>query len=461
MQRPETDSVTDVPRDPTRRAFAAGVTGLAIASATSSAIADEHPVISPRRAAPKPPTFAFKVSGSPERAGISGERVRRIHEMLQRHIDAGTISGAVTALARRGQLVNYEAHGYANVLTQTPMPLDGIFRMASSTKPVTGVALMMMIEETKVRLHDPVSRFIPEFRDTKVAVLQPGEPARRAPGAPPRKVDLVAAKRPITILDLATHTSGLLSGGAGADVLNPRREPDDTLATYIPKLGEVPLDFQPGARWQYSGGAGIDTLARIVEIASGQDFETFTRERIFEPLGMTDSYFNVPVDKRSRILPMQRKVNGRWQVTPFGAQPMTPFDTQPTKYFSGAGGLFSTCRDYLLFEQMLVNRGELNGKRLLGTRTVELMGANQVGELYKSPLEDQRGQGFGITVRDVTDWAISDTGRSNGAFGWQGAFGTMSWNDRAEELAAVIMLQQFEIEVQQDFEKLVRQTIID
>lgn len=441
----------ETPRDPSRRRFGASIAALAV-GASAGAWADEHPLVLPRGSGKKPGAFSFKVAGDTEAVGMSSERLKRIHTTLQRKIDAGEISGAVTAVARRGQLVNYEAHGYANALTKAPMPLDGIFRMASSSKPITGVALLMMIEEGKVRLLDPVSRYIPEFRDAKVAVPRPGEPAIRAPGSPPRKVDLVDAQRPITVLDLATHTSGLLS--LGTDITAPARTPDDTLASYIPRLGAMPLDFQPGTRWTYSPGAGVDALGRIVEIASGQDLDTFMRERIFEPLGMTDTFFNVPAAKQARLLPLQRKADGQWQVTP---NPNVP----PTRYFSGAGGLHSTCRDYLLFEQMLENRGELNGKRLLGSRTVELMGANQVGDLYKSPLGDQRGQGFGITVRVVTDWAISDTGRSNGAFGWAGAFGTMSWNDRAEEIAAVIMLQQFNLEVQDDFEKSIRQAIID
>ena len=442
----------EMPRDPSRRKFGIDVAALALA-ASSSVLADDHPIVLPRGPAKKPGSFTFRVVGSAESAGMSTERLKRIHTTLQRKIDAGEISGAVTAVARRGELVNHEAHGYANALTKTPMPLDGIFRMASSSKPITGVALMMMIEEGKVRLLDPISRYIPEFRDTKVAVPRAGEPAIHAPGAPPRKVDVVAAHRPITVLDLATHTSGLLS--LGTDMTTPPRTPEDTLASYIPRLGAIPLDFEPGTRWTYSPGAGLDTLGRIVEIASAQDLDTFMRERIFEPLGMSDTYFNVPPAKQSRLLPLQRKVDGQWQVTP------NPPNPAPTRYFSGAGGLHSTCHDYLLFEQMLENRGELNGKRLLGSRTVELMGANQVGDLYKSPLLDQRGQGFGITVRVVTDWAISDTGRSNGAFGWAGAFGTMSWNDRAEEIAAVIMLQQFDLEVQDDFEKSIRQAIID
>jgi CubicO group peptidase (beta-lactamase class C family) len=446
------DGKADTPDDPARRRFGVSLAVLAMAASTV-ALADEHPLVLPRGPGKKPGSFTFRVIGDAEAVGMSAERLKRIHATLQRKIDAGEISGAVTAVARRGQLVNYEAHGYANALTKPAMPPDGIFRMASSSKPITGVALLMMIEEGKVRLLDPISRYIPEFRDAKVAVPRTGEPAIRAPGAPPRKVDLVDAHRPITVLDLATHTSGLLS--LGSDATAPTRTPEDTLASYIPRLGAVPLDFQPGTQWTYSPGAGVDTLGRIVEIASGQDLDSFMRERIFEPLGMTDTYFNVPAAKQSRLLPLQRKVDGQWQVTP--NNPNLP----PTRYFSGAGGLHSTCRDYLLFEQMLENRGELNGKRLLGSRTVELMGANQVGDLYKSPLGDQRGQGFGITVRVVTDWAISDTGRSNGAFGWAGAFGTMSWNDRAEEIAAVIMLQQFNLEVQDDFEKSIRQAIID
>jgi CubicO group peptidase (beta-lactamase class C family) len=445
------DLKAETPDDPSRRRFGASLAALALGASTIVR-ADEHPLVLPRGPGKKSGSFTFRVIGDAEAVGMSSERLKRIHATLQRKIDAGEISGAVTAVARRGQLVNYEAHGYENALTKTPMPLDGIFRMASSSKPIAGVALLMMIEEGKVRLLDPISRYIPEFRDAKVAVPRAGEPAMRAPGAPPRKVDLVAAHRPITVLDLATHTSGLLS--LGTDMTAPTRTPEDTLASYIPRLGAVPLDFQPGTQWTYSPGAGVDTLGRIVEIASGQDLDTFMRERIFEPLGMTDTYFNVPAAKQSRLLPLQRKVDGQWQVTPNPSN-------QATHYFSGAGGLHSTCRDYLLFEQMLENRGDLNGKRLLGSRTVELMGANQVGDLYKSPLGDQRGQGFGITVRVVTDWAISDTGRSNGAFGWAGAFGTMSWNDRAEEIAAVIVLQQFDLEVQDDFEKSIRQAIID
>ncbi len=450
---------TQGPSDPSRRRFGWGMAAVALAT-TTRAIGGEHPVIEPREPV-APRRFTFRLNGSAESVGLSTQRLKRIDVAMQRMIDAGQNTGAVTAVARRGQLVHYKAHGYANMQTKAPMPLDAIFRMASSSKPVTGVALLMLVEEQKVRLHDPVSRYIPEFRDMKVAVPKAGQPAARVRGAPPREMDLVPAERPITLLDLATHTSGLLSGGPGAEITNIQRGPGDTLATYVPRLAAAPLDFQPGLRWQYSGGAGIDTLARIVEIGSGKDFDTFIRERIFEPLGMTDTHFNVPEAKRQRVLPMQRKVNGEWQVTPFGTPGASLFEEQPTKYFSGAGGLFSTCRDYLLFEQMLVNRGELNGKRLLSSRTVELMGANQVGDTFHGPIGGQEGMGFGITVGIVVDWPRSKTGLSDGAFGWGGALGTRSWNDRAEEIAAVLMLQQPNVDLIHDFEMSIRQAIID
>jgi CubicO group peptidase (beta-lactamase class C family) len=444
---------SDTPQKISRRTFGTGIASIAMASAANS-LADDHPLVMPRGPGKKPANFAFRVSASPENVGMSSERLKRIHAVIQRKVDEGIISGAVTAVARRGQLVNHEAHGFADAAKRTSMPIDAIFRLASSSKPITGVALMMMVEEGKVRLMDPVSRYIPEFRTIKeVAVTRAGQPTTRAPGAPPRQFDLVPANREVTVLDLATHTSGLLS--QGSDIATPRRGSDDTLETYLPKLGGLPLDFQPGTKWSYSGGAPFDVLGRLVELGSGQDLDTFMRERIFEPLGMTDTHFNVPAEKQARLLPIQRKANGQWTIVPNPPNPI------PTKYFAGAGGLHSTCRDLLLFEQMLANRGELNGKRLLGTRTVELMGANHVGDLYKGPFGEQRGQGFGVTVRVVTDWASSDTGRSNGAFGWSGAFGTLSWNDRAEDIAAVIMLQQFDLETQVDFEKAIRQAIVD
>src|SRR5688500_3476060 len=235
-------------------------------------------------------------TGKPEDVGLSSERLARIKDAVQRQIDAGALPGAVTLVARRGKIVHFEAHGLNDVEAKKPMPKDAIFRLASMSKPIAAVAVMMMIEEGKVRLSDPVSRFIPEFKQAMVAVPKPGAapPAGGGGrgggrGGPPPDVDLVQS-RPITIRDLLTHTSGLMTGGPGQQTApaTSRRAADDTLATYIPRLGAVALDYQPGTLWRYSGLAGFDVLSRVVEIASGMTFDRFLQQRLFDPLGMKD-----------------------------------------------------------------------------------------------------------------------------------------------------------------------------
>jgi CubicO group peptidase (beta-lactamase class C family) len=398
-------------------------------------------------------------AAKPEKVGMSTERLKRIDEMMQRHIDAGNITGAVTVVARRGKVVHFQAHGMSDVDAKKPMPKDAIFRMASSTKPVAGVAVMMLVEEGKIRLTDPVHKFIPEFKNTKVAVPKHGGPEPTGPfggNRPKPEVDLVSANRDITVRDLLTHTSGLMSSGLGQAVSSVERKPGDTLATYIPRLGAVPLDFQPGTRWRYSGGAGIDVLSRIVEIASGQSFDVFLSERIFKPLGMNDTHFNLPEGKQARMLPLYRKAEGKWEKAP------QPAFLNTRTYFSGAGGLVSTANDYLMFQQMFANGGELNGKRLLSPKTVEYMAMNHVKDLYNSGLRrDDDGMGFGLTMAVHVNSALTNARRSNGAFGWAGAFGTMTWTDPEEELAAVLMIQQPDPLVQRDFQNAVLQAIID
>ena len=232
----------------------------------------------------------------PEEVGMSSQRLLRINTAIQRHIDAGEIQGAVTVVARRGKVVHFEAHGMMDVERGRPMEKDAIFRMASSTKPILGVAAMMMIEEGLIRPFDEVSRYIPEFEDMQVAVLKEPEDEDVSPlyvlkdQVPEHR--LVPAKRPITIHDLLTHTSGLASGGLGSAVAEWQQlGPEDTLASNIPGYGRFPLDFQPGTRWAYSGGVGLDVVARIIEIVSKTPFDVFLRERLFEPLGMNDTHF--------------------------------------------------------------------------------------------------------------------------------------------------------------------------
>ncbi len=248
-------------------------------------------------------------AGKPEEVGLSSERLHRIHEAIQRHIDAQDISGAVTVVARNGRMAHLEAHGLMDVDSKKPMAQSGLFWIASMTKPITGTAILMLMEEGKLRLNDPVSKFIPEFRGMKVAVIQdrPAGPAGAA--ASPLQFYTVPASREITIQDLLTHVSGLASGGAAstAELNKVARKPGETLAVYIPRLGATPLDFQPGSRWSYSPGAGFETLGRIVEIVSGQSFDQFLRQRIFEPLGMKDITFHPSDDKLPRVSTMYHR----------------------------------------------------------------------------------------------------------------------------------------------------------
>lgn len=393
-------------------------------------------------------------TGKAEDVGMSSERLLRINTAMQRHIDAGDIQGAVTMVARRGKLVHFETHGLMDVAANRPMQEDALFIMMSSTKPLLGVAAMMMIEEGLIRPEDPVSKYIPEFADMQVAVLRDSIEENISPysvnaqDAPAHR--LVPAQRDITIHDLLTHTSGLASGGLGTAVSERAvRDADSTLATVIPQYGSYALDFQPGERWTYSPGVGLDVVARIVEIVSGMEFDEFLKERIFEPLGMDNSYFNVPPEYASRRVNIVDRDMSRF------------LDRPPTKYWSASGGLTSTAEDYLRFEQMLLNGGELFGNRLLSPRSVKMMSSNQIGDKYKSFSRQQEGVGFGYTVSVTLDPITSNARRSAGAFGWGGAFGTRSWTDPEEELTAVLFLQQPFGPAQYDFENAVQQAIID
>jgi len=270
----------------------------------------------------------------------------------------------VMFVARKGQIAYLEAQGVMDADTKKPMTRDSLFRMASMTKPVIGTAIMMMLEEGKLQLGDPVSKYIPEFKDLKVAVLQE---AAHGAGNPP-KFYTVPAERAVTIKDLLTHTSGLSSGPMGqSEVAKIRRKPTETLADYIPRLGSTPLEFQPGSHWMYSPSDGFDVLARIVEITSGIPLDRFLKQRIFDPLDMPDTS-HYPTDAQ-----MPRLVTV-YQKTADGLKKNENSLSMSSKvYFAGGGGLVSTIDDYSHFAQMLANGGELNGRRLLSPRTVKLM----------------------------------------------------------------------------------------
>jgi CubicO group peptidase (beta-lactamase class C family) len=396
----------------------------------------------------------------PEDVGLSSERLALIDRMIDRRIAAGEIAGAVTIVARNGKLVHHSARGVVDLESKQPMRTSTMFRIASMTKPVTGVAVMMMVEEGKLRLNDPVSRYIPEFKGQKVAVATPGATggARGGQGgrggnATPPQFTTVAATREITIKDLLTHVSGLGSGAmSNSDIDKVARKEGETLAQYIPRLGGTSLEFQPGSRWTYSPGAGFETLGRIVEIVSGMPLDRFFRQRIFDPLGMKDIAF-WPADAQwTRVASVyQRGANGLTKQTPAN-------DTSSRGiYFRASGGLYSTAEDYIPLGVMLANMGEFNGKHLLGRKTVEMMAAAHVLDTLPGR---PAGEGYGLSVRVVTDHTRRGTMLSDGTYGWSGAQGTHFFVDPKEKLVGVLMVQTSIPEMQRDFEDLVAQSVI-
>lgn len=377
----------------------------------------------------------------PEDAGFSSERLRAVHETIARHIDAGDITGAVTLVASRGRIVHFEAHGLMDLASKKPMAKDSVFRIMSMTKPVTAVAVMMMEEQGKLRVTDPVSKYLPEFNTLKVSATPPAP--SRGLIAPATGGPTVPANREITIKDLLTHTSGMVGNV-------PDRRPDDTLATVVSRYALWPLRFQPGSNWDYSSIAGPNVLARIVEVVSGQNYQAFLRERIFAPLGMKDtSHF--PTDaQRSRTVTLYTKGE-----TGFVAS-TDPDRFSGRTYFSGSAGLVSTAEDYLQMAQMLANGGELNGRRFLKAETVQRIGTNAVGDMFNGKLSfPSSGFGFGYLNAIVQDHAAAGWHLPDGSFGWFGAYGSQVWINPKEQLVTVLMIQNLVYPVQRDFEAAV------
>ena len=393
----------------------------------------------------------------PEDVGLSSERLARITEMMKRHIAAGEISGGVTLVARHGRIAHFEATGVTDIDTKKPMTKDAVFRIASMTKPVTGVAIMMMMEEGKLKITDPVSKYIPSFKELKVAVAEPKRAGAAAAADEPSPVKYyrAPAEREITIRDLLTHVSGLASGTMSNNsirVPDIQRKPTDTLADYIPRLGRSALEFQPGSRWSYSPQAGFDTLGRIVEITSGMPFDQFLRQRLFDPLGMKDvSFYPTEALEPRLVTPYQIDPKGKM------SKNANPGSMQSKVYFMGSGGLITTAEEYAKFAQMLDNGGELNGKRLLSPRTVSYMASVHASDKLEGRTP---GEGFGLSVRVVRDAVASGARVSDGSFGWSGAYGTHFWVDQKEDLIAIMMIQTPVREMRPEFENAVMQAII-
>ncbi len=392
----------------------------------------------------------------PEAVGVSTERLGRIRETMQQHMDAHDIAGAVTLVARKGRLVHLEAHGAMDIEGKRAMEKNAIFRIWSMTKPVAGVAILMLMEDGKVRLNDPVSRFIPEFQSMKVAVMQ--ERAAGAPANSPAPYYTVPAMRAITIQDLLTHVSGLGSGPvSGAEMTKLAKKTTDTLPEVVPLMGSTTLDFQPGSRWGYSALAAFDTLGRVVEVASGMSFDRFLKERLFVPLGMNETSFQPTAEMQSRIVTSYQRASDR--MTRLEAKhPM--LNLYGREYFSGGGGLYSTIQDYAVFAQMLLDGGQWNGKRLLSPRTVELMSSVFVPDTLPGRAP---GRGFGLSVQVISNPIAAGQRVSTGSYGWDGAFGTHFWIDPKEKIVGIMMIQTANSnrQLDRDFESAVMQAIVE
>jgi len=380
---------------------------------------------------------------SPEDVGLSSERLERIAKPGERSINDGHIAGAVTLVARHGKIAYFKAFGMADRDAKKPMRTDNIFRICSMSKPITSLAVMMLYEEGRFMLNEPVTDFIPEFKDMKV--LDPPVPQDKTspPGA------LVNAKRPITIFQLLTHTSGLTypwnarlgkaynAAGIGTGLLQQEGSTGDS----IKKLASLPLLFQPGDAWEYS--LSDDVLGYLVEKVSGMPLDRFYEERIFKPLGMRDSYFFLPDDKVSRLAAAYTYYAEKGlQLIPekmvvkedgFAYSADYPY-RGPRTYFSGGGGLCSTTGDYYRFCQMMLNKGELEGVRLLSRKSVELMSQDHV----QGKLEDM-GYGLGFGVNSEARY-LTELG-SIGGYYWGGFYYTDFVIDPKEDMIAIFMAQ--------------------
>jgi CubicO group peptidase (beta-lactamase class C family) len=370
--------------------------------------------------------------------GLSSSRLKHIDALMRAFIDRGVIAGGVTLLARQGRIAHLSAHGHMDIESDREMRTDALFRLASMTKPVIAAAVLKLFEQGKLLLTDPVSAYLATFKELQVAVSSPS-----------LEYSLEPASREITIKDLLTHTSGLgsaVSGpcAAGTAALAGSVRNGDTLGDIIPRMGSVPLSFQPGAKWEYSPGFGFDTLGHIVEVISGTPIDRFLQENIFEPLGMRNTTFSVSEDRRDHLATVYAPSgNGRGLQAGEPIIRMLALSTDPgNRYYSGGGGLVGTAEDYALFGLMLANGGQFAGERVLSRRAVELMASNHIGALpVMTGGVPMAGYRFGLGVRVLENPAEAATLASRGTFGWAGAFGTNSFIDPQERMVGLLLLQ--------------------
>ena len=376
-------------------------------------------------------------SSKPEAVGFSSERLARLKAEMRRLVDSQEFAGIVTLVARHGKVVASDVYGQQDVASRMPMQKDTIFRIYSMTKPITGVAMMMLYEEGKWHPDDPLSRYIPEFASLKVfdRMGADGAPVVKAPAHPP------------TVGELMSHTAGFTYGLFGSTPVDKLYQGDNPLAApslkeFINRLANKPLLYEPGEQWVYS--VSVDVQGYLVEKLSGRSLPDFMRTRIFEPLGMTDTGFSVPAGKLSRLATIYGMDGQSHKLTPV---PRDPNVSVAPGLPSGGGGLYSTASDYLRFAEMLANNGELNGIRLLSPSTVSLMRDNHLPERLMTGkfgigfarMRPGFGFGYDVAVFDDPHKAGSTTGK--GTYLWDGAAGTWFWIDPTNDVIFIGMIQ--------------------
>ena len=377
-------------------------------------------------------------NSGPEAAGFSSDRLKRMDRAMNEWVEKGWMNGGAALIIRDGKIAYYKAAGFNDLDSKTPLQKDGIFRIASQSKAITSVAVMMLFEEGKLLLTDPVSLYIPSFRQQ--TVLDKFNPADST-------YTTVPAARQVTIKDLLTHTSGLgyaQIGSKEANAIYAKNKvtvgigmSDESLLAAMTRLGTLPLMHQPGEKWTY--GLNTDLLGSLVEIISGISLDEFFKTRIFEPLQMKDTYFHIPREKASRLVNLYTetpdgkliKAGSNMLNGPTAAN----YPLLSSTYYSGGAGLSSTIYDYAVFLQMLLNNGEYNGKRLLGRNTVRMMTMNQIGDLSLG--DDKFGLGFQV----VTERGSGRTPAQAGTFSWGGAFATSYWVDPKEKMVMLFYRQ--------------------
>ncbi len=384
---------------------------------------------------------------APEQVGLSAERLGRVRKWMDQWVESGRLAGMVVVVMRRGQVAFAETAGKADLARNKPMRPVTIFRIYSMTKPLTSTAIMMLYEEGRFQLDDPISKFIPAFRNPRVYA-----------GGSRGKIDSVPAEREITFRDLLTHTSGLTYGFMESNPVDALYRAKDggvdfqtsetSLKDVVERLATFPLIAQPGKAWNYS--VATDVLGYLVEVISGQPFEVYLKEKVLKPLGMVDTDFFVPQDKHERLAanysagPSDGKGGGTLELLD---DPAKSRYLKPRKVNSGGGGLVSTAADYLRFCRFMLNKGELDGVRLLGRKTVELMTVNHLkGDMADMGMprfseSTYNGVGFGLGFSVTLDPAKAHILGTPGEFAWGGAASTAFWIDPAEDMAVILLTQ--------------------